>query len=62
MHPRGSDEAHPNGPLAHPQPDLRPSPRSDAADLAELMRQAFAGLMPMTSDLTALFDRMETAR
>lgn len=55
-------KAHPNGPLAPSQPDLRSAPLSDGPSLADLMRQAMAGLMPATSDLTALFDRMETAR
>lgn len=46
-------KAHTTGPLA----PILPEP-----DLTELLRQALTGLLPASPDLTALFDRMETAR
>ena len=43
----------PPGPLAQSTPE--PS-------LTELLRQAMAGLLPASPDVSALFDRMETPR
>ena len=46
-------KAQPNGPLA----GLRAEPT-----LTELLRQAMAGLIPASPDVSALIDRMETPR
>ncbi len=43
----------PNGPFAPSLPDQ---------SLTELLRQAMAGFLPSTPDLTALLDRMEMPR
>jgi hypothetical protein len=46
-------KASPLGPLAQPSPE--PS-------LTELLRQAMAGLLPASPDLSAFLDRMEMPR
>lgn len=46
-------KAHPNGPFAPSLPDQ---------SLNELLRQALAGFLPSSPDLSALLDRMEMPR